>query len=245
MRNFSRNILLSVAACGIIAGMTAPKHASAQTLTGANVFSTNGSGAFTGGLIWNTVGGDGIYDLFVSLNGTAINGPSDAQAAIAQSLVTPGVYNFTIAGQSVGDMASFGLNLYFNNQAAPGISVFAPEATLTNPAPAFTANTSSSTANINGGVVAGAGTLTFVSGGNQVTLSNYRWESATVQNLDNVGPFSRGSNGATDHQGAFTLTVAPVNGAAAPEPSALALAFAGGIPALGVVVRRRKLRRAK
>ena len=48
------------------------------TLTGAIQFSANSTGASYGGLLWNTLGGDSYYDLWLAENPEAtspVNGP--------------------------------------------------------------------------------------------------------------------------------------------------------------------------
>ena len=72
------------------------------TLTGAIEFSTNGGGTAYGGLLWNTLGGDSYYDLWLAQNPdatSAINGPSDAQAGISIPLEVDHTYEFYGFGQ--------------------------------------------------------------------------------------------------------------------------------------------------
>jgi len=66
------------------------------TLTGAIQFSTNSTGAFSG-QVWNTLGGDNDWDLWLALNPDAtspVNGPSDAQAAISIPLEAGKSYTY-------------------------------------------------------------------------------------------------------------------------------------------------------
>lgn len=75
----------------------------AQTrLTGAIQFSTESTGTASGGQIWNTLGGDQWYDLWLALNPETtlpVNGPSDAQAGIDIPLEAGNSYTFYIFGQ--------------------------------------------------------------------------------------------------------------------------------------------------
>jgi hypothetical protein len=230
MRLYSR-IVLPLAAFGLMALAAQPHAASAQTLSGISLFSTTSTGAFTAD-IWNTLGGDPYYNLWVS--GSGANGATDATASISTALTVPGVYIFTIEGQPGTNSAFNGMNLFFNgNNNTPLISVFAPLAT-TAVTPAFAAD-GQATRTLAGASVAGANTLT-TSLGNTVTLTNFRWESSTFSNLDTVSGFTRTPGSGSDNRGTFTLTVT----AATPEPSALALVAAAGLPAFGMVVRRRK-----
>ncbi len=250
-RNFRR--IAALMGCGVAALTIAatPHVACAQTLTGISLFSTfsngqagySGNGNSGGGSttdIWNTLGGDSKYNLWVSLAGTAINGPLDANANINQILTTPGTYNFTIFGNPGFNQSYHGMNLFFGSDTTnPAISVYAPTASATTEIPAFLAN-GQTTLDLAGSNTPGAGTLSFSTGGNKVTLTNYRWEFSTVQNQDLVGSFNRAASGGADEQGSFTLSVTPLD---APEPSAFALALTGGVPVLGLVFRRRALAR--
>jgi hypothetical protein len=101
------------------------------TVTGAIQFSTDRSGSFSGGQVWNTLGGDGWQNLCVAQNPDAtlpVNGPSDLQAAISIPLQASQSYKYYIFGQPGASTGFNGLNLFFDgNNATPGISAFSNE----------------------------------------------------------------------------------------------------------------------
>ena len=149
-----------------------------------------------------------------------------------------GVNTFDLFGEGDFDVANYGLNLFFNGaNNAPGISVFAPEGTTTTPHPAFAANSAPITYGASL-VIPGSGTLTTNVGGLNVTLTDYYWQAANVQNLDQVGQFTVGANTVPDFTGRITLTVTNT-----PEPGSLAL-VASLFTVGGLAWKRRKRLRA-
>ena len=164
--SYLRRIAAAFMGCGVVAlALAAPRLAFAQVLTGITLFSSTASGQVTDAGnnpptdIWNTVGGDNKYNLWVSLAGTAINGPLDAGAGINQILTTPGTYNFTIFGNPGFNQANHGMNLFFgDNAVSPAISIYAPTASATTEIPAFFAN-SQTTVNLSSGLTQGAGNV--------------------------------------------------------------------------------------
>ena len=95
----------------------------ADHIDGRDSVSTNSSGAASGGQIWNTLGGDSYYDLWLALNPDAtspVNGPADTQAGIAFPLEPGQSYTYSIFGQPNVDFSCNGLNLFFDgNNATP------------------------------------------------------------------------------------------------------------------------------
>jgi hypothetical protein len=145
------------------------------TLTGAIQFSTNSTGAFSGGQIWNTLGGDSYYDLWLALNPDAtspVNGPSDPHAGIAIPLAAGSSYKFYIFGQpGCCATGANGLNLFFDgNNSTPGISAFGAINST-----GFVPD-GSSTLTLQGAPVAGSGNTTYSSGGVIVVLDGYNWK---------------------------------------------------------------------
>lgn len=208
-------------------------------LTGALEFSSDGSGNSFGGQIWNSLGGDGMSNLYVTqansgTAGTFLNtGDTNPSARINVSL-TPGTYTFHIFGDPGADVGNNGLNLFFNSDDInPRISVFAPsDQSPSPPYPAFSANSSTNTVDLQGGTVSGSGNLVYSDGQLSVALTEYRWSNPSVENLDRVFNFGDSSNGTSDFVGHFTLEVSAV-----PEPSSFALV---GFVAGGVWWKRRK-----
>jgi hypothetical protein len=209
---------------GLMFGVPGPASAG-LVLTGLFEFSSDASG--NGSLQsekWNTLGGDPIYDLWVikgGIGGPFINGPKDSQASIAVPLPV-GDYTFTLHGDPVLIHAFHGLNLFFNgDNTNPGISVFAATQTLSTPPPIFA--DSSTTFTLDGQLVPGAATLSFVDGTTTATLTSYSWAVPSVYSTDRVSPFSAFPNGTNDFVGQFTLSVTT----AVPEPSTLTLLCLG------------------
>jgi hypothetical protein len=204
------------------------------TLTGAIQFSTNSSGAASGGQVWNTLGGDSYYDLWLAINPDAtspVNGPSDAQAGIAIPLQAGNSYKFYIFGQpgccSTGVNA---LNLFFDgNNSTPGISAFGAVNTSS-----FLPN-SSSTLTLQAGSVAGSRSTTYSSGGVIVVLSGYGWYTPATPPGDVCQAMVFSPGGGPDYYGSFTLQVWPEaalslgQGSGAPE-SKLTITGSGFAP---------------
>ena len=208
-RNFptvKTNTLFNILAFGIFILLRFETAAKAQvSLSGIALYSTDGSGNFLDDG-WNTLGGDVMYNLWVSANGNPINGPTDASASVNFPL-TPGTYTFSISGDSGRNRAFHGLNLFFNgNNNSPRISVMAPTATNTM-VTSFTANQSANTPNLAYTSLVSSGANSFNLGGFNVALTGFRWQYSTVESKDLVSPFTPSPNGKLDNQGIFTLTV--------------------------------------
>ena len=62
-------------------------------------------------------------------------------------------------------------------------------------------------------LIPGAGTLSFISGGQQITLTDFYWANQGVNALDLIGQTSVGPDGTLDYVGGITLSVTAV-----PEP---------------------------
>ena len=75
-------------------------------------------------------------------------------------------------------------------------------------------NTPTPTVGVNNGYYfPGAGTLSFVSGNQLVTLTDFYFATPSVYNLDLTGPLYAGPDGILDYVGGITFTVTSV-----PEP---------------------------
>ena len=214
--------------------------ASAQSLTGAMLFSTNSTGAASGGSFWNTRSGDFAFNLWLQQGGTFVNGPSDAQAGISVPL-TPGVYTYSLYGEPGASTGFDGINLFFDNAAAPSLSAFGPTQTGATPS-TFDDDGSPQTLALDTTSTPGAGALSFQQGGNTVTLTDFTWAVPTVFNTDQVSAFTATPSGADDFVGSLTLNVTGP-AAAVPEPSPCALLAIGLLP-VGLTLRARKRRQA-
>ena len=230
-RNFLSSVLGVVLTTASLFFLCSPG-AIAVPITGATMFSTNAAGDFAGGNLWNTVGGDGAYNLYIADGGPAgpfLNSGNGATTAPNIALAV-GTYTYAIFGEPGAAFGNFGLNLFFDGSNAAGISVFAPLRTGV-VVPGFSANNGASTGGnlpfVN--LTPGAGALTFVSGGMTVTLTDFFWAQpgvAGVSDLDRVNGFDNLPTGAIDFAGGFTLNVSNVS-VGVPEPATLAILVVG------------------
>jgi len=203
--------------------------AGATTLTGLVNFSADAAGNFSGGQVWNTLGGDAPFNLYVDNGGGFINHGNAALASINLALV-PGVQTFAIWGQPGAPNLFEGLNLFFNGaNGTPGISA----KNNTNSSGAGVTPNSGSTLTLAAAAVAGANTLVFVDGTTTVTLTAYSWNTPGQNTVDRVQGYDDTPGGGADFVGSFTLNV--VN-AAVPEPATALLL----IPALGALALLKK-----
>ncbi|WP_293108446.1 PEP-CTERM sorting domain-containing protein [Moorena sp. SIOASIH] len=218
--------------------------AQATSLTGLIEFSTNGSGSSTGGLVWDT-GAQSFWDLFVTSDGEDgefINDPSTRKIDFE---LTEGIHTFTIYGDgrsSFADRSHYGLNLFFNGETTnPGISVFGELARSADSDPGFSANSSGLTRRLDGNIVPNSGTLSFIDGLTTVTLTDYIYQAADVQQKDRVSERSIGPNRQWDMVGQFTLNLETTS---VPEPvSVLGLLTVGAFGA-GATLKRNKKQQA-
>jgi hypothetical protein len=175
------------------------------TLTGAIGFATNYSGAYTPDYEWNTLGGDPIADLWLAQNPDAtlpINGPSDAEAGISIPLLVGNSYKYYIF--TSGPCCAFnlaGLNLFFDGNGSPGISVFGAVNSS-----AFLPN-GSGTLTLEGASVPGAGTAAYSSNGVIVVLSGYEMNTPTTPPGDVCQYFAFTPGNALTFFGSITLQV--------------------------------------
>ena len=207
--------------CALLAGhflLFSP--ASGQTLTAITLFSTDSTGTESGFQFWDTrPDPNGLFDLWIApgspgglpngLTTSFINGPAGSQAGISIPLQM-GANRFTINAQAGPTFAFHGMNLFFNGQVPPDISVKA--ATRTGAAiPAFSANSGASTLDANADRVPGSGTLVHLDGTVRVTMTDFSWAAPSVFGVDRIGSYSTAPNGQNDFVGSFTLYVGPTS----------------------------------
>ena len=206
-------------------------------LTDITVFTSDPSGNFGGYNIWDTrpiTSAPDTYNVFIqsgSSGGPFLTGPDSAHSRPNIGLPL-GSSSFRL----FGDMGNpptpyFGIYLFINSSTSPSISVYGPVLTSQTQPHVFLPDSSSMTiapGPFDSGpptYVNGSGTITFVSGGERVTLTDYYWAEPSVYNQDQVGPYSVGPNGVQDFVGGLSFSVVAV-----PEPgfSLWALSFVFG-----------------
>lgn len=209
--------------------LTTPSVNAGLILSGAALFSTDSNKNYLDDG-WNTISGDFPYNLWMSVNGDPLNGPTDGSAGINVAMA-PGIYNFAIYGNPGSNRPFHGLSLFFDGDVqTPQITVFSPTATDTS-STAFTTGPGGNSPNLGYTATRSpAGTNSFTAAGLTVALTAFRWEYTVVQGQDLVGGYSRAPNGQPDNQGVFTLTV--TQAAAVPEPASF-LTIACGVACLG------------
>jgi hypothetical protein len=155
-----------------------------------------------------------IQNEFDSPSDIFLNGPTNAKVRPNISL-SFGTNSFRFFAAGALDNPYFGINLFFNGSTQPSISVYAPM--LTNAEqPHFIAvdgapNTPKPFPSYNTGYLfPGAGTFSFVDGNALVTLTDFYWVTPSVFDLDLVGEYSTGADGAADSIGGVTIIVSPI-----------------------------------
>ena len=223
----------------LIALLAGGAHA-APILSGLVNFSTDSTGATSGGYVWNTLGGDIFFNLYLRADtqaGTALNSGNAAGVALNQALVE-GDNTFVLIGQpGPAGPAFFGLNIFLDGLALPALSAFSAV-----DGGSIAANSSTTTRNLDGGNVAGAGTLSVNSGGFLTTVTSYLWYAPA--NVPTSGPFSGPADlvqafnnvpgNGNDWIGVLTLNVQSTG--VIPEPSTMLL-LGGALLGLGLLRR--------
>ena len=242
--------LIATLTCGM--GTILPALAN-PILTGATLFRGDSSGNNLngfGGVVywggWTTVLDQqnipGNYGAEFFLSQTPTPGPSDflTPASSFSVNLNPGANTFYFwadGDDTRGGSATFGLSLFFNNAGAvnPAISGY----TIPGTGQTLHSDSAPQTAGYNFQYTPGAGTLSFVMGGQTVTLTSFVIQGAggaaagaggvDLVNSINTSPFTPPPHpdGITDTYGTFTLMVVP-------EPSVLDL-FTLAVSALTLV----------
>jgi hypothetical protein len=205
--------------------------ASSATLTAAFLFGADATGNATD-QEWDTRAESDQYKLWFTegtpdqgLTNAFLNGPGWSDAPIFLHLHS-GTNQFTIYGEPGLPRPFVGLNLFFENQTVPQISVRGAERT-DSAVPEFFANTASRTWGLNdygsgGASTPGAGAFWFYASGEKVSLTDFFWAVPAIFSTDRVSPHSIGESGENDFIGTFTIVVseAPVV-ATRPVPSSV------------------------
>src|SRR5205823_7645186 len=196
----------------------AAERASAAQLTGVMVFSCDAAGNPAGDFIWDTRGLDSdFYKVWLTpgtpagspdgLTAGFINGPDWARAPINISL-NEGPNPLTLFFEYNGPWPFFAVNLFFDGNTLPAISVKAPLRTndsippfTANPAPRTYSMTSYPTPN-----APAAGTTSALLD-KTVELKAYEVAAPAVFARDRVDTHQVGASGRNDYIGAFVLDV--------------------------------------
>jgi len=193
-------------------------HASSAQLTGAMVFSCDSAGNPAGNFVWDTRGLDSdFYKVWITpglpegnpdgLTAAFINGPDWAHAPLDLTLVK-GQNHFTLFFEYNGAWPFFAVNLFFNSNSVPAISVKAPLRT-NDSVPRFTANLaplSYSMTSYPSADAPAAGTNRALLD-RTVELTAYDVAAPAVFTRDSVGTHQVGASGRDDYIGTFTLDV--------------------------------------
>ena len=221
----------------VVVALLAALTASAQpTLTGMVEFSTNYAGSAFLDQVWNTLGGDGVWNIYVipgPAGGAFVNSGDGAAMPISIPLA-PGTHAFTVHADYSNITATYlGLNLFFAGDAiSPRISVFGLDGFIGG------TPTGGSTYTLAGAPTPGANSVSFTADGYRVTLSEFLYRG-DVSGLDRVSPNNDSANARNDNLVTFTLTVEFVG--AVPTLSAAGIAALGLLLAIAAVVALRRL----
>ncbi|GAB3285747.1 hypothetical protein GCM10027297_28460 [Parahaliea aestuarii] len=253
MKGLNRNALAFILA--VTLASIAGQARAVLMLTDSAVFSANPSGENWNGWIWNTQGGesDDRWNLYYSSsldpqNPVFLNSKDGATTNIAIAL-TPGTHLFSVYGESVipnvDPLQHFVLSLYFGgNQTTADISgLYGSSCNPVCPASHPNGLDLYGSSGLSTPNAQEAGTLSFVSGDYEVTLSDFIW--ILRPDIDQVWPYwdnspdySNGSN-TPDFFGRIQLDVRALNNAS-PVPLSNTLTLFGlGLLLLRLVNPRR------
>lgn len=222
MKRFVLAILLVVAATQLQAG----------TLTGVVLFQADSSGGFTlGSSLWNTTGGDGAENVYLQWGGNWLNTGNGA-ATSPNFTLGPGTTNIEFYADNAALGNWVGINLFFEGQEAPSITVL-----LNREAVTFGPNSKDPTPGlVYPGVLSNtAMSASFTTAGQTITLTS---ASVGFSSQDTVQGFDN-SPGGFGNDVAGTLTLDVTAAGTVPEPGSLGLLL-GGIGAIGLLIRRRQ-----
>jgi len=193
-------------------------YARAGQLTGVMVFSCDSAGNPAGNFVWDTRGLDSdFYKVWLTsgvpggrpdgLTASFINGPDWGHAPINLTL-NEGPNQFTIFFEYNGPWPFFAVNLFFESNAVPAISVKTPLRT-NDSVPHFTANTAPLTYSMTSYPspnAPAAGTTRAILD-QTVDLTVFVVAAPAVSARDRVDTHQVGASGRNDYIGSFTLDV--------------------------------------
>ncbi len=197
-------------------------------LTGTNVFDTDHSQYF----------GSGAWNLYLTspnagMDAPFINPATSPSTALNESLA-PGSYQFWMYALPNGNDSDWAMNLYFDGDTSPDISVIAPMELSSSAEPSFGPNGSNNTLGLNTpNPVLGANSLKALINGTPVTLTDFSWADPTVYNLDRVGSTTPTPSGITNYVGSFTLNVGSSTSVSTPT-GPIGVQFVQAGPKLGL-----------
>ena len=195
--------------------------APATELTALMLFSCDANGNPAGNFVWDTRGsGSDFYKLWLTpgvpggspdgLTAPFINGPTWALAPIRLPLAA-GTNEFTMTFQHNGPWSAFALNLFFEGDLVPALSVKAPWRTGET-IPAFTPNRAPQTFSMTSYPAPdapAAGTASAIIADRRVEVTAYYVAATNVFNVGRVSSHAARSDGGLDYIGTFTLVVGP------------------------------------
>lgn len=243
MSSFARLITRSILVSAFLVSGLPSAPALAASITDFTFWNTPlASGGFdpTRDNYWNTRAGDNPRDIFISTQPNAsFTSASVVNPATTVSLaLNPGanVYYFYVSNGIV--TTNYGLNLFFSSATTPSISAVAAYVGSFSPISGST-QTLGTTSFVQ---VPGAGTLSFLSGTETVTLTNFQilaLTDGTGGTVDRVSGYGVGPDGIPDFYGTVTITVTPTS---VPEPQSWALIISGGGILASMLVCRHRIR---
>jgi hypothetical protein len=194
---------------------------SATELTALMLFSCDSDGNPAGDFVWDTRGLDSdFYKVWIApgapggspdgLTAPFINGPTWDLAPIRLPLGAS-TNQFTVFFQHNGPWPAFALNLFFEGDLRPALSVKAPWRT-SDVVPPFSANHAPLTFSLTSYPSANApaaGTTSAVIADRRVEVTEYYVAATNVFNVGRVASHSARSDGGLDYVGTFTLVVGP------------------------------------
>ncbi|HYP07471.1 MAG TPA: IPT/TIG domain-containing protein [Bryobacteraceae bacterium] len=189
--------------------------AAATNLTNIQIHSTDaeGNADVQTPHVWNTKNTNGNMKIFITRDDNAkpfLNGPT-VQDAEPNLPMTGGTYTYYIFMERYNSVLKprYALNLFFNLETSPQVSVFAPLNTSSNeyfpdwyPVPA-----GKRVADYHGRDAKATGKAEFVDGQTKITVTDFSFSAPSIFKLDRVGYFDTKPSTEFDFVGQFTVVV--------------------------------------